>query len=63
MMTMPVIASYSFPARRLLGVLVTMAVIPFRIPWQLSQSSRLFSSTHDGPSYQPLHHRPCASGL
>ena len=62
-MAMPVIATYSLPARRLLGVLVTMAVIPFRIPWQLSQSSRLFSPSNDGPSYQPLHHPSCALGL
>ena len=36
MMAMAVIANPSFPPRCLLGVVMRMAVISFKIPWQLS---------------------------
>ena len=48
MMAMAVIAIPIFPAHRLLGVLVGLAVISFEMQWQLPRSSALFSSNHDG---------------
>ena len=71
MIAMPVIASPSFAARRHLSVVVRMAVICFTIPWQLSRSSTLFSSTHDGvacpvtvhpPTFFSIAHVPRDSG-
>ena len=47
-MAMAVIATPSFPACRLTGVLMRMAVTSFTIPWQLSRSSTIFTSPHDG---------------
>ena len=47
-MAMALISTPRLPTRRLLDVLLRMAIISFRIPWQLPWSSTLLASTHDG---------------
>ena len=61
MPAMAVIFTRSFPARRFLGVLVRMAIISFTIPavpWRLSRSSTLFSSTYHSVAYPVAVHPP-----
>ena len=45
MMAMAMISTPCLPTRRLLDVLVRMALISFTIPWRLPRSSTLFALT------------------
>ena len=56
-MAIAVISTPGLPARRLLDVLMRMAVISFTIPWQPPASSTPFPSTHDGVACPVTVHR------